>query len=44
MIRDIVHLNINVTNVERSIAFYEQIGFKVMHVFGDRPDAARQGV
>jgi len=39
MIRDIIHLNINVTNIERSIAFYEQIGFKVMHVFGDRPDA-----
>jgi glyoxylase I family protein len=40
MIRDIIHLNINVTNVERSIAFYELIGFKVMHVFGDRPGAA----
>jgi glyoxylase I family protein len=39
MIRDIIHLNINVTNIERSIAFYEQIGFKVMHVFGDHPDA-----
>ncbi|MBW2295273.1 MAG: VOC family protein [Deltaproteobacteria bacterium] len=39
MIRDIIHLNINVTDVERSIAFYELIGFKVMHVFGDRPDA-----
>lgn len=39
MIRDIVHLNINVTDAERSIAFYELIGFKVMHIFGDRPDA-----
>ena len=37
VIRDIVHLNINVTDIERSIAFYEKIGFKVIHVFGDRP-------
>lgn len=36
MIRDIVHLNLNVTDIQRSIAFYESIGFKVLHVFGDR--------
>jgi glyoxylase I family protein len=36
MIRDVIHLNINVTDVERSVAFYERLGFKVMHVFGDR--------
>ncbi len=39
MIRDIIHLNINVTDIRRSIAFYEALGFRVMHVFGDRPDA-----
>ena len=39
MIRDIIHLNLNVTDIRRSMAFYELIGFRVMHVFGDRPDA-----
>lgn len=39
MIRDIIHLNLNVTDIRRSMAFYELIGFQVMHVFGDRPDA-----
>lgn len=39
MIRDIVHLNFNVTDIKRSIAFYESIGFKVMHVFGDHEDS-----
>ena len=39
MIRDIVHLNLNVTDIRRSIAFYEAIGFQVMHVFGDREGA-----
>ena len=39
MIRDIVHLNLNVTDIHRSIAFYESIGFKVMHVFGDHEDS-----
>jgi len=38
MIRDIVHLNLNVSDVERSIAFYTKLGFQVMHVFGDGPD------
>jgi catechol 2,3-dioxygenase-like lactoylglutathione lyase family enzyme len=37
VIRDIVHLNINVTDIERSIAFYERLGFSVMHVFGNQP-------
>ena len=37
MIRDIIHININVRDVERSIAFYQKIGFDVMHVFGDKP-------
>ena len=40
MIRDIVHVNLNVSDIKRSIAFYETLGFKVMHVFGDHGDAA----
>jgi len=39
LIRDIIHLNLNVTDIRRSVEFYELIGFRVMHVFGDRPDA-----
>ena len=38
MIRDIIHLNLNVTELKRSVTFYETLGFKVMHVFGDRED------
>jgi catechol 2,3-dioxygenase-like lactoylglutathione lyase family enzyme len=33
---NLIHANINVTDIERSLEFYETIGFKVMHVFGDR--------
>jgi catechol 2,3-dioxygenase-like lactoylglutathione lyase family enzyme len=36
MLLNLVHININVTDIERSLEFYEAIGFKVMHVFGDR--------
>ena len=43
MIRDIIHLNLNVTDIRRSVEFYELIGFRVMHVFGDRPDACNRG-
>ena len=35
MIREVVHVNINVTDIERSLAFYQKLGFKLMHVFGD---------
>ena len=35
MIRHIVHININVTDIERSVAFYERLGFRVMHVLGE---------
>lgn len=38
-IRDIIHLNLNVSDIERSVAFYEMLGFQVLHVFGDRPGA-----
>lgn len=39
MIRDIIHINLNVTDIQRSIAFYQRIGFRILHIFGDRPDA-----
>ena len=39
MIRDIIHLNLNVTDMKRSVAFYEILGFEVMHEFGDRGDS-----
>jgi glyoxylase I family protein len=35
MIREVIHININVTDIERSLAFYQKLGFEVMHVFGD---------
>ena len=35
MIREVIHININVTDIERSLAFYQKLGFSVMHVFGD---------
>ena len=42
MIREIIHININVTDIERSIAFYRVLGFEVMHEFGTLPDAGRE--
>ena len=36
MIRELIHVNINVTDIFRSLAFYEALGFTVMHVFGQR--------
>ena len=35
MIREVIHVNINVTDIERSLAFYQKLGFELMHVFGD---------
>lgn len=35
MIYDIVHVNVNVSDIRRSIAFYEEVGFRVIHVFRD---------
>ncbi len=37
MLLNLVHININVTDIERSLEFYQRVGFKVMHVFGNRP-------
>ena len=42
---NIVHVNVNVTDAERSVEFYRSFGFEVMHVFSDRSeDVGREGV
>ena len=35
MIYDLAHININCTDIQRSIAFYEKFGFKVVHVIAE---------
>ena len=37
MLLNLAHVNINCTDVDRSVAFYETIGFSIIHVFGDNP-------
>jgi catechol 2,3-dioxygenase-like lactoylglutathione lyase family enzyme len=45
MILNIIHVNVNVTDIERSLDFYRKVGFQVLHVFGDRPtDDVREGM
>jgi catechol 2,3-dioxygenase-like lactoylglutathione lyase family enzyme len=44
VVRDIVHLNLNVSNIQRSLEFYEKLGFQVMHVFGDGPQGSGEKV
>ncbi len=41
MIRELVHININVADIRQSLDFYRKLGFEVMHVFGRLPDADR---
>jgi glyoxylase I family protein len=38
MIKSIFHVNINVTNFERSLAFYKMVGFKVILDLGEGPN------
>jgi glyoxylase I family protein len=38
MIKGIWHVNINVTNFDRSLAFYQMLGFKVVHNLGEGSD------
>ena len=45
MLLNLIHVNINVTDLDRSLEFYQKVGFKVMHVFsnaetGDRSRGA----
>ena len=37
MIRHVVHININVSDIERAVAFYRLLGFELMHVLADEP-------
>jgi catechol 2,3-dioxygenase-like lactoylglutathione lyase family enzyme len=43
-VRDIVHLNLNVSDIRRSLAFYAKLGFRVVHVFGDGPQGRGEDV
>jgi len=43
VIYDIVHVNINVTDLTRSRSFYETLGFRVIHDFGE-PKPGEPGV
>ncbi|MBV8360007.1 MAG: VOC family protein [Deltaproteobacteria bacterium] len=38
MIKSVFHVNINVTNFERSLEFYKMVGFKVVLDLGDGPN------
>lgn len=40
MIKSVFHVNINVTNFERSLAFYQMLGFKVVMDIGEGPNRA----
>jgi len=40
---NVVHININVTDLDRSLEFYQKVGFKVMHVFGGENEAGGDG-
>jgi len=35
VIYDLAHINVNCTDIERSIAFYEKFGFEVIHVIAE---------
>jgi catechol 2,3-dioxygenase-like lactoylglutathione lyase family enzyme len=35
MIYDLAHINVNCTDIQRSIAFYEKFGFEVVHVISE---------
>ncbi len=40
MIKSIFHINVNVTNFERSLEFYKMLGFKVVFDIGEGPNRA----
>ncbi|MDJ0788557.1 MAG: VOC family protein [Myxococcota bacterium] len=39
MLLNVVHININVADLDRSVAFYEALGFSVMQVFEEDKSA-----
>ena len=41
MIKSVFHVNINVTNFERSFAFYKMVGFKVILDLGEGPNQGK---
>lgn len=43
MIYDLAHININCTDIRRSIAFYEKFGFKVVHVIAEDTEGLDPG-
>ena len=40
---NVVHVNVNVTDIERSVEFYKRFGFEVMYVFSNDPADAEKG-
>ena len=40
MIKSIFHINVNVTDFDRSLAFYKMVGFKVVLDLGEGPNPA----
>jgi glyoxylase I family protein len=38
MIKSVFHINVNVTNFEKSLAFYKMVGFKVVLDIGEGPN------
>jgi len=40
MIKSVFHININVTNFDKSLAFYKMVGFKVVLDIGEGPNKA----
>ncbi len=41
MIKSVFHVNINVKDFDRSLAFYQMLGFKVILDIGEGPNKAQ---
>lgn len=42
---NVIHVNVNVTDIERSVAYYKRFGFEVMHTFSsEKPEPGQAGV
>ena len=44
MVKGIYHINVNVTNFERSLAFYQLLGFRIVRDLGEVGNAALERV